>query len=1462
MSLAVPSPPTNTTPVSIPRNNVTASVLQVADTAASHHFVISTAKYTDKKLANPGIKVLCPNHGIIESTHTAQLHFPHLPPGAGKAHVFSSLASGSLISIGQLCDYGCEAVFTATTVTIKIGDKLVCSGKRSKDTGLWYLEDPTVMTTTPIVNAAVVENDNEAKLLTDEPKRDSSSIPCKYYAEGKCHFGERCRYKHDECETDQPTLDNTVATMNAMVPTQTVTERVAFLHASMFSPALSTMITAIEANRLSGFPGLTAKQVRDHPPPSIAMVKGHLDQQRANLRSTKPSEDLAIETESSPSSPHASVESHAGERDLADDWNPMPGEPSADRSHFLYAACADVLGQVFTDQTGRFLCPSVSGNKEMLILYDYDSNYIHVEPMKDKTATEILAAYKRGHTLLSSRGLRPKLQRLDNEASNALQTFLTNEAIDYQLAPPHVHRSNAAERAIRTFKNHFIAGLCSTDPNFPLKLWDRLLPQALITLNLLRGSRINPQLSAWAQVNGAFDYNRTPLGPPGTKVLVHEKPSVRETWAPHAVEGWYLGPALKHYRCYRVWIPATGAERISDTLVWFPCHVKMPALSSTEAATAAARDLIQALSVPIAASPISPIRDSQLAAFQQLAEIFGQTTNVAPLDTIVNVAPNSVPPAITTPPGFESRLIATVPPATNAALPRVTTAAVPRVTAIAALPRVTTTATLPRVATVRVSNDPPLDEDGFTYVRATGNPRQRRKIAARASAKAKAATQAEGTVWRSSLRTGRFAVASDSATPTVEQVVAPPVEQVVASTPNTRSRSKQNSKRVATSYTANFAAQICATMLYNDDSVQGLVNGATTTVDKEQNPCVSEYYANAVVDPETGQNMSYAKLKAGPNGAEWEQAMANELGRLTKGVLPHMPTGTETMRFIHPSEMPSDRTATYLRIVAAERPHKEETKRIRCTVGGDRIDYPGNVSTKTADMALVKILLNSVVSTPGAKFATIDIKDFYLNTPMERKEYMRIAVKDIPDAIFKQYNLAPLVVNGFVYVEISKGMYGLPQAGFLANEQLKERLIKEDFKEAEHTPGLFLHPTRPVKFALTVDDFGTEYVGIDNYKYLVDLLRKYYKITEDLTGSLYCGLTLEWDYDARTVDVSMPGYIEKVLQRFQVPPPSRPQHSPHAWTAPTYGTAIQYATDEDTSDPLNAAEAKRLQEAIGCLLFYARACDPTMLVALGSLASAQSKSTRMTAKAMTQLLNYCATHPDATIRYHASDMCLRAHSDASYLSEREAKSRIGGYFFLSDRPQDPIADIDPDSKPPPFNGAILVTSSILKAVMSSATEAETGALFYNAKEACVLRNILGDMGYPQPATPIQTDNACAAGIINNTVKQRRSKAMDMKFYWVKDRVAQGQFKIHWRRGSDNKADYFTKHHSPSHHRKMRGEYLLERQDPPSLRGCVHDSCDVSTTRQITDHVSSMKATTTTQLTAPVSSSMSFAISSK
>ena len=132
---------------------------------------------------------------------------------------------------------------------------------------------------------------------------------------------------------------------------------------------------------------------------------------------------------------------------------------------------------------------------------------------------------------------------LDNETSAILLAYLQKNKIDVQLAPPHMHRHNLAERAIRTFKEHFISIRAGCDPRFPKNMWDRLIAQAIITLNLLRPSRLHPKLSAYAHVNGEFDYNKTPLAPPGTEVIVHEKPKQRGSWDDHGIKGWYLEPA-------------------------------------------------------------------------------------------------------------------------------------------------------------------------------------------------------------------------------------------------------------------------------------------------------------------------------------------------------------------------------------------------------------------------------------------------------------------------------------------------------------------------------------------------------------------------------------------------------------------------------------------------------------------------------------------------------------------------------------------------------------------------------------------------------------------------------------------------------------------------------------------------------------------------------------------------------
>jgi Reverse transcriptase (RNA-dependent DNA polymerase) len=159
------------------------------------------------------------------------------------------------------------------------------------------------------------------------------------------------------------------------------------------------------------------------------------------------------------------------------------------------------------------------------------------------------------------------------------------------------------------------------------------------------------------------------------------------------------------------------------------------------------------------------------------------------------------------------------------------------------------------------------------------------------------------------------------------------------------------------------------------------------------------------------------------------------------------------------------------------------------------------------------------------------VKDFYLNTPLDPKDYayMRIPIKVILKEIMDELNLWELVHNDAVYVEVSKGMYGLKQASRIANDQLTVFLAAHGYAPAPVTPGLWLHETRDITFTLVVDDFGIKYTKEEDLDHLLSVLRQHYTISVDPTGSKYLGLDILWDYNARTCCISMPG----ALQRFQ-----------------------------------------------------------------------------------------------------------------------------------------------------------------------------------------------------------------------------------------------------------------------------------------------------------------------------------------
>ena len=490
------------------------------------------------------------------------------------------------------------------------------------------------------------------------------------------------------------TLDaapTTAHTMNSVVDAPTMAERIAFYHASLFSPTLSTLEEAIRAGFLVTFPTLTTARLRKYPPISKATTMGHMHARRGNKKTRKPQQHpyTANNTSTTPQMPTIIEEDNQSPqptRDMsprettvniiepdedppsipaqypATTPTPLPApntaphantntpkakqramppprshpiaiptpkgtttinqEPNNKRTHHVFPSVQPITGKIFTDQTGQFPCPSISGNKYLFVLYDYDANYIDAVPMPSRTQHQILIAYKKSTDMLRKRGFTPKLQRLDNECSQTLKDYMDEQEVNYQLTPAGLHRRNNAERAIQTFKNHFIAGLCSTPPNFPLNLWDKLVPQALLTLNILRPSRLNPRLSAYAHVHGAFDYRKTPLAPPGCPCHAHVLPSIRKSWDPHSKDGFYLGPAMEHYQCYNIWTPSTASTRICDTVKWFPHNLKMPNATRDQIIIAAASDLTAALLSTDTDTLLPPIASDTRQHLHDLATTF------------------------------------------------------------------------------------------------------------------------------------------------------------------------------------------------------------------------------------------------------------------------------------------------------------------------------------------------------------------------------------------------------------------------------------------------------------------------------------------------------------------------------------------------------------------------------------------------------------------------------------------------------------------------------------------------------------------------------------------------------------------------------------------------------------------------------------------------------------------------
>ena len=1200
------------------------AVLLKADTGASAHYLAQKDMHKlgieNVKLTTTPKLVQLPTQDIMKSSHDATLNIAQVSIPAKTATVYPKITGSSLLSIGQLCDDNCTAIFTKTDMKVIKNKSVILQGKRNRQDGLWDV------------------------MLKDIPPPS--------------------------------------AKLNAIInKTQSKEKLASYYHACCYSPCISTLTQAVKNGNFNSWPGMVDQNLCNFMKRTMATSMGHLDQERQNLQSTKKNYFLPTNSSSS-----AKINSATN-----DDFFPI--STSFARSHDCVAQVIpfSTTNKGYMDLTGRFPYKSSRGNEYILVVYDYDSNAILAEPLKSRTAGSIKNGWENIHNKLKKRGVSPNLYLLDNEVSSDLKYAMTEAEVDWQLATPYLHRANAAERAIRTFKNHLIAGLATTHPDFPVAEWDRLLEQAIITLNLMRNARVNPKLSAHAYLFGPYNFQAHPMAPPGTLVAAHSKPNKRSSWAPHCKKAWYIAPSLEHYRNFKCFIPATRAEIVTDTVDLIAHNKDIPTISHDEYVQQALMDILAILQHK---------QKSNVPSLQ-----FGEKIN----DAIIVVA--EILNKTSTKPILQKhfKLKPIDPPSDIAAL---VTTKVPRV---------------------------PIPSPPVT----------------------------------------KFV-----------KVQSPPMSSV-------------------TNYKA-MAVQALTAQAFFQHKINHIydINGKKESLD--------------------------SLLKKDP--LIWGRALSNEWGRLAQGNK-YGVQHTDTIKFITKEEVPPNRDITYASFICDKRPLKPEPFRVRVVVGGDRLSFDEDSGSPATNLLETKILINSTISDAdeGARFFSADLKDYFLGSPMSRPEYMKVHISKFSEDIILQYKLREKMDDkGYVYIKIQKGMYGLKQAAILAYQRLVEFMKPYGYFPEINTTGIWSHTQRKTKFCLCVDDFGVKYFSQDDANHFLNALKNHYTISTDMQGINYCGLTLEWNYEKKYVDISMPGYVQKNLERYQHPKPLKAQYAPHQWSLPSYGKTSQHV-NIDNSNVLDKKGTKQVQSISGAFLYYGRAVDPTILPALSSISSTQANPTINTLNECKMLMDYLSTYPNAKIRFYKSDMVLYVDSDAAYLVLPKARSRIAGHFYFG-------------NKPPPLptkphhvstNGPILTVCKAIRHVVSSSAEAETGAAFQNSKEAIPIRRLLTILNHPQPpdGTPFKMDNAVTTAFIHSNIRQKQSKAWDMRYHWLRDKSNINEFRYYWDKGEHNEADYFSKHHPPNHHLKMRPKYILKghcvkeifnvhnlfhknRYKRDTMRGCV------------------------------------------
>ena len=1240
--------------------------------ATGHYWPASMLHLLEDIEPTSELSITLPDQSRLRSTYRGYFHHNILPRHACRVHVFPRLAH-ALFSVPTFCAAGAIATFTKDQVYITLKGEPVFTGYPRGRPGLWF---------------------------TDIPEPPPMPL--------KNHVHSPSPSVHNGTESIPPSVNLVHPELHG-----TNAQRIQFYQRALCFPARVTLYRAARyLNAFRTFPGLSPRLISRHFQLDETTALGRLDRTRKNYASTRPSVTFA--NDPSPS--------------------PIPTTPDVPIAPRKQTPVWVKTSRLYTDLSGR-----LESEFYILVMYFEDLNVIYLAYLTDKSGTSYRKAYTEGMDWYSAtergRSTMPHFEVCDAAIDQLTAKMLADRGITYTLVPTGNHRRNNAERCVRTAENYVTCAFQGCDPTCSTKARRHMLPQIRIVINLMRPSRLNPQISAWEDLKGVYDFNAHPIAPLGSPVIAFVPPDDRPKLAPHGVPAFYVGPALNHYRCYTVYVPETNRTRITDTIAWLPFTneriptappgVFLPPRPPDAPPTPATVTAQDAVPQPHAHEPDHP-HDFNNDDDYPPPPIQGAT--ILPRDprNLWHV-PTSPPqiPTVTPPP-------TTVPPPGPPVQPRVSEGE-------------------PNPAT---SLPPHSEGETATTPKPPAKP-------------PRPATPRSRKISKSELP------------------LPPPADDSVFPKPRRASGSRFINLLVASglSLTAlNAVAQSNRRPTITAKSPQFFRDEVPITAN------VLTPMVNVPPRPILHGTTSYAKLRQGPDKVNWDAAFADELRRLIYR--------TESIRWIPDGKIPQGKRATYANPVGRiKHEGSNRTFRVRLAYGGDQSDYAGDRTSFTVDYSTVKCLLNAIV-TENADHITLDLEDFYLYTTLDEPEYMRMPLAIIPMDLRKELRMDHLPDSTSILWEVLKGLYGMPQAGLLAQKDLNRLLTSHGYLVSSTTPGLYTHVTRKIKFVVWVDDFLIKFARGDrkDINHLLDVLATRYKFRVDWSGRKYLGLTIHHQRQQRCLTVSMPGYVERMLSDLGIFKQAHDPRSPIVYVSPTMATGPQME-HVDSSPPLDDEGRTFIQRVVGKALFFGRLVSPLIECAVNRIGSLQAKPTQDVLKAALRLCQYLAHHPNHSITYRPSNMRLVIHTDAAHSSEPRARSRAGGYFTLGDSPYTGPTSSDPYL----VNGPVATVCSILPTVCQASSESEYAAAYCNAQLGEALRQTLHDLGYPQTQpTPLIYDNEVAGKIANQTCKLKRAKAIAMRYHWLRDRVAMGHFIMVWRPGAQNLADLFTKAH-PVHH---------------------------------------------------------------